>query len=212
MTDQEFPEGYGTALSVVVYKVWKRYSKWIDREDMLQEAWVWSLNRKKTIDEAFAEPDEDARRHNEKRIWWQVRRVCERLGRKEKAIKSGYATNDEYYYETTTIAQMLPHILANVFDGVLLEQAQQVIDDGTPKRPSAPSEGRNLLAMLIDIKKGYELLGEDEKQVLTYRYHHNLTLQQMAEVMECSKSTADRRCENALRVLQRLLGGDNPWS
>jgi RNA polymerase sigma factor (sigma-70 family) len=107
---------------------------------------------------------------------------------------------------------MLPHIMANIFEGALLEQAQQIVDDGLPKRPSAPSEGRNLLTMLVDIKKCYELLDEQERELLKARYHDNLTLIQMAEKFETSKSSVDRWCENALRSLQRLLGGDSPWS
>jgi DNA-directed RNA polymerase specialized sigma24 family protein len=65
--------------------------------------------------------------------------------------------------------------------------------------------------MLIDIKRGYEMMEEKDKTLLAARYHENLTLEKVAERFECSTSTADRRCESALRSLQRILGGDNPW-
>jgi len=197
---------------VIAYSVYRAFRNYVDRDELIQEAWIWCLKRKDDIEKALAEENPDIRKHNESRLWWQLKRACERFARKEKAIKSGYVVGDEYFFEISTISQMLPHIMANIFEGVLLEQAQQMVDDGLPKRPSAPSEGRNLLTMLVDIKKAYELLDEQERELLKARYHENLTLVQMAERFETSKSSVDRWCENALRSLQRLLGGDSPWS
>jgi hypothetical protein len=51
-----------------------------------------------------------------------MRRVAERYARKEKAIKSGYQIADEAYYESTTIAQLLPFVIASVIDGTVLNK------------------------------------------------------------------------------------------
>ena len=212
MIEKPFPDGVEDAVKTVALSVWRRYRNYVERDDIVQEAWGWVVYRSSAVHEAYDEPDPDIRRHNERRLWWQLKRMCERYARKEKAVKSGYIAGDEYFYETTTIAQMLPHILENIFDGALLEQAQQLIDDGLPRGVSAPAEGRNLLAMLIDIKKGYELLEEKDRTLLQIRYHENLTLEKIAEQFGCSTSTADRRCESALRSLQRILGGESPWN
>ena len=211
MTNKPFPDGVEDAVKAVALSVWKRYRNHVEREDIVQEAWAWVVYREVTVREACEEPDPEIRKHNERRLWWQLKRMCERYARKEKAAKSGYMAGDEYFYETTTIAQMLPHILSHIFNGAILEQAQQLVDDGVSRGVSAPAEGRNLLAMLIDIKKGYELLEEKDRTLLQIRYHENLTLERIAEQFGCSISTADRRCESALRSLQRILGGDNPW-
>ncbi len=212
MTRKDLPPEVAERVPVIAYSVYRTYRKYVDRDELIQEAWIWCLKRRDDIEKALAEPNPDIRKHNESRLWWQLKRSCERYARKEKAIKSGYIVGDEYFFEISTISQMLPHIMANIFEGALLEQAQQIVDDGLPKRPSAPSEGRNLLTMLVDIKKCYELLDEQERELLKARYHDNLTLIQMAEKFETSKSSVDRWCENALRSLQRLLGGDSPWS
>lgn len=209
---KELPEGVDESVNGVAGAVWRQYRRWVDKEDLVQEGYIWCLGRIPQIEEAMAEPDESIRKHNERRLWWQLKRVCERYARREKAMRSGYVVQDEFFYETSTIAQMLPHILTNIFDGVLLEQAQQLLDDGMPKRSSAPAEGRNLLAMLIDIKKGYEQLEQAQKDLIKARYYDNLTLAQMAQLFECSISTADRRCENAIKALQRIVGGENPWT
>ncbi len=51
----------------------------------------------------------------------------------------------------------------------------------------------------------------DNKDILIKRYHENLTLQELAQYLECSVSTADRKSTGALRRLQNNLGGESPW-
>jgi DNA-directed RNA polymerase specialized sigma24 family protein len=157
------------------------------------------------------EPNEERRKHNEQRIAWQMKRAGERYARKEKAAKSGYQTNDEAYYESATLGQLLPFVIASVIDGTVLEQAQEMIRDGQPKGSSSPAEGGNLLANLIDIKKGFLKLDQEDQDLLRMRHHESFTLQQIAQVLECAISTADRRCSQALRRLQDNLGGVSPW-
>jgi DNA-directed RNA polymerase specialized sigma24 family protein len=102
-------------------------------------------------------------------------------------------------------------VIASVVDGTVLEQAQEMIRDGQPKGSSSPSEGGNLLAALLDIKKCFIKLEEYDKKLLTYRYYDNYTLAQVAQVLECAISTADRRVTGSMRKLQDLLGGVSPW-
>jgi RNA polymerase sigma factor (sigma-70 family) len=93
-----------------------------------------------------------------------------------------------------------------------LEQAQELINDGQPRKQSTPAEGGNLLAILIDVKRSYLKLNEDDKVLLRMRYYDNVTLQEIAQYLECATSTADRRCTSALRRLQDQLGGETPWA
>jgi RNA polymerase sigma factor (sigma-70 family) len=151
------------------------------------------------------------RRWNEKKIGWQIKRTLERYARKEKANKSGYQINDEAYYDTVVIGQLLPFVIKSFINDTALEQSQILINDGTPRKPSAPAEGGNLLAMLVDIKKAYEKLEKDDQEILRLRYHENLTLQHIAEYLECHPSTADRRTTQALRKLQNNIGGESPY-
>jgi RNA polymerase sigma factor (sigma-70 family) len=86
-----------------------------------------------------------------------------------------------------------------------------MINDGQPRKQSAPAEGGNLLASLVDIKKAFVRLPEEDKQILILRYYDNVTLQNIAEYLECAVSTADRRVNNSLRKLQNNLGGESPY-
>lgn len=204
------PSVYQIAPSVA-YGVWRRYKAYVEREDVLQECYSWAITRNKWITEELNEEDPKKRQHNESRVAWQMLRNAQRYARREKATKSGYSLVDEVYYETFTLAQLLPFVIASVLDGTVLEQAQEMLRDGQPKGSSSPAEGGNLLASLIDIKKAFNALEDYDKQVLIYRYHEALTLAQIAEIYQCAVSTADRKCMNSLRRLQNKLGGDTPF-
>ena len=195
----------------VVTLVHRRYRKYVDRTDLTQEAYAWVMTRISYFNGLLAEENEAVRLANQRRIGWQMKRAIERYARKEKAARSGYQTNDETFYDVITIAQLLPYVIASVVNDTAIEQAQNLVNDGTPRKPAAPAEGGNLLATLIDIKKAYELLDEDEKNILRLRYHENYTLQQLSETIECAVSTADRRCSNALRKLLNFMGGESPY-
>lgn len=209
MTDLH-PSVYQIAPSVA-YGVWRRYKAYVEREDVLQECYSWAITRNKWITEELNEEDPKKRQHNESRVAWQMLRNAQRYARREKATKSGYSLVDEVYYETFTLAQLLPFVIASVLDGTVLEQAQEMLRDGQPKGSSSPAEGGNLLASLIDIKKAFNALEDYDKQVLIYRYHEALTLAQIAEIYQCAVSTADRKCMTSLRRLQNKLGGDTPF-
>lgn len=195
----------------VVATIHRKYRPYTEKPDLLQEAWAFVLSRAEQFNELLDIDNEIQRKWNEKKIAWQIRRALERYSRKEKASKSGYMVNDEVYYDTVTIAQLLPFVIKSFVLDVALEQSQILINDGQPKKPSAPAEGGNLLATLVDIKKAYEKIEKEDQDILRLRYYENHTLQQLAEYLECHFSTADRRCQQALRKLQNEIGGDTPW-
>jgi len=195
----------------VVTTIYRRFRTYTERGDLLQEAWAFVLSRAEHFNDVLSEENEVQRKWNEKKIAWQIRRALERYARKEKASKSGYQLNDEAYYDTVTIAQLLPFVIKSFISETALEQSQILINDGTPRKPSAPAEGGNLLAMLVDIKKAYEKLDKYDQDILKLRYHDNLTLQIISEYLECAISTVDRRCTQALRKLQNNIGGESPW-
>lgn len=191
--------------------VHRKYSKWVDRDDIKQECILWAMNRSGWVKEQLDEPDLEQRKHNEQKLAWQMTRAAERYCRREKAIRSGYQPGDEAFYQTATLAKLLPFVIASILDGTVLEPAQEMVMDGQPKGSSSPAEGGNLIATLMDIKNNFVTLGAEDKQVLILRYHEQMTLAQIGNVLGCHATTADRRCDNALRELNDLLGGRSPW-
>lgn len=196
----------------VARAIHNRYKAYVERDDVLQECISWALTRTTWITEQLVEAtDSDKRKHVESRIAWQMRRAAERYARREKATKSGYQIADEAYYQGYTLGQLLPYVIASVVDNTVIEQIQDMIQDGQPRGASSPSEGGNLLANLIDIKIGYTKLEVEDQALLRVRYLDHFTLQQIANQYECSVSTADRRIDGAMRRLQDKLGGVSPF-
>jgi RNA polymerase sigma factor (sigma-70 family) len=196
----------------VANSIARRFKGWVERDDIKQELYLWVLGRQSQYLDQLNEENKQKREHNVSRLAFQMRRIAEKYARREKARKAGYQTTDEAFYDTATIAQLMPHILASVIEGTVLEQAQELINDGQPRKQSTPAEGGNLLAILIDVKRSYLKLNEDDKVLLRMRYYDNVTLQEIAQYLECATSTADRRCTSALRRLQDQLGGETPWA
>ena len=196
----------------VVYTIHNKFKNWVEKEDLKQECYLWAISRRDQFNQLLDEPNPTKREQNERRIAWQMRRMAERFARKEKAKRSGYKTSDEVFYDTSIIAQLVPFVIASIVEGYVLEQAQEMINDGTPRKQANPAEGGNLLTILIDIKKAYLKIEQEDKTILQMRYYDNYTLQQIAQYLECAVSTADRRCNSALRKLQNRLGGETPWS
>ena len=196
----------------VVRVVYRRFNLWVEQDDLKQECYAYASSRRAQFKELLDETDTNKRQQNERKIAWQLKRVAERYARKEKATKLGYQVADEAFYDTTTIANVLSLVIASVIKDTPLEQGQVMVDDGTPKKPSVPAEGNNLLAILIDIKRGYVQLDPEDQQVLERRYYDGWTLQQIAGYLECSISTADRKCNTAMFRLQEFIGGINPYA
>ena len=196
----------------VSLSIYRRYRQFVERDDVKQECYAWYYSRAEHFNNLLSDENPVQRVINEKRMAWQMRRHCERYARKEKANKSGYKIGDETFYDSVVLGQLLPHVIASVVDNTVLEAAQNLINDGQPRKQAAPAEGGNLLAILIDIKKAYLKLDVADKDLLIKRYHENLTLQEMAEYLGCAVSTADRRCASALRKLQNILGGESPYN
>jgi len=199
-------------VSAVAGSIARRFKGWVERDDLKQELYLWFIGRQDQYTDQLNEENKEKREHNERRLAYQMRRIAEKYARREKARKAGYHITDEVFYDTATIARLMPSILQSVIEGTVLEQAQDLINDGQPRKQPAPSEGGNLLAILIDVKKSYLKLEEEDKVILRMRYYDNNTLQEIAQYLEVAVSTADRRCTSALRRLQDKLGGDTPWA
>ena len=198
-------------ISISAAHVHRRFAGYVERDDLIQELRVYVLNRPhlaKMLDEAY-EVSKDETKWVARRIMARLRRTIEKYSRKEKAAKLGYSTGDEFFYDTATIAKMLP--VAFEFDthgAVLVDK----VDDGTPRKPSVPSEGGNILAMVIDLRSAIDLLEVDEQVMLRNRYSTSpMTLSEIAEELGISDSTVDRKIQGSLRKIIDHLGGPTPW-
>lgn len=188
----------------------RQFKGYVETGDLIQEIHVYILTHPKMEEEllqAYENGKEDTR-WTARRIMARMRRAAERYARKEKASTLGYRPGDEFFYDSQMIASLMPAVLT--FESTA-ELIVEHVEDGTPKRPSAPSEGGNMLAMIVDVKRIYDRLPEDDQMMLEQYYGKEMTFTQLAEAWSISKSTAERRVKDLIRHINRELGGPTPW-
>lgn len=123
-----------------------------------------------------------------------------------KAKSLGYDFSDLFYYEQDVVEALLPAVLRAEW-GVTHK-----LNLGRPGRPSAPSEGNNLQAMMIEIDAAYRKLSNEDKKLLFLRYAESLEYADVAKELEITSSDAARmRTTRAVRKLINKMGGFRPF-
>lgn len=191
--------------------IYRRFNGYVERNDLEQELRVYIVQRPKLVEslDASYEVSKEETKWVARRLMARFRRHIEKYSRKEKASKLGYSTGDEFFYDTITLASLLPVALQFESQGAVLIDR---VDDGSPRKPPVPSEGGNVLGMVIDIRSAFELLDEEQQLILTSRYGASpMILSEIATEMGYSDSTVDRKIQKALRKMIDHLGGPTPW-
>jgi len=87
------------------------------------------------------------------------------------------------------------------------------LDLGGVRGTSAPAEGGNLMAMMIEIDYAYWKLSKDDRKILFLRHAESLEYKLIADTLELgSEDTARMRQRRALSRLIRKLGGFKPYN
>jgi DNA-directed RNA polymerase specialized sigma24 family protein len=194
------------------YAIHRRFSGYVEYEDLVQELQIYVLQRPQLLVELDTSytVSKDETKWVARKLMARFRRHIEKISRKEKAAKLGYQMGDEFFYDTALIATLLPVALQFETQGAVLVNQ---VDDGTPRKPPVPSEGGNVLGMVIDVRAAYELITDDEQLLLEQRYGKDpLILSDIAVAWTVSDSTIDRRIQVALRKIIDNLGGPSPWA
>lgn len=78
--------------------------------------------------------------------------------------------------------------------------------------PTAPSEGGNLMAMMIEVDYGYWKLSKDDRRIIFLRYAESMDYKEIANVLELGTEDAARmRAKRALNRLISKIGGYKPY-
>jgi hypothetical protein len=86
-----------------------------------------------------------------------------------------------------------------------------VLNLGTTGRPPAPSEGGNMMAMMVEIDSAYNKLSKEDKIVLFFKYAESLDYAGIAAEMELGSEDAARMRHNrAIKKLITRIGGFRP--
>ena len=179
----------------------KKYSM-VEREDIKQSLYEWFVSHPRKLTEWEKLGNRSAQNLLYRSLRNQALDYCQLW--KSKSI--GYELSDLYYYEADVIEALLPAILrGDVTQGPKL-------DLGMPGRPSAPSEGGNMMAMMAEIKDAYSKLSTEDKGILYLKHANSLDYGSIANELQLSSDDAARmRHKRAIKKIINRLGGYRPF-
>ena len=179
----------------------KKYSM-VERDDIKQSLYEWFVSHPRKLTEWEKLGNRSAQNLLYRSLRNQALDYCQLW--KSKSI--GYELSDLYYYEADVIEALLPAILR----GDLTEGPK--LDLGMPGRPSAPSEGGNMMAMMAEIKDAYSKLSTEDKGILYLKHANSLDYGSIANELQLASDDAARmRHKRAIKKIINRLGGYRPF-
>ena len=197
---------------------WDRIKKWdyivdsvaseyhlkfkIDIKDIQQSLYEWFVDHPNKLNTWEAIGEKDAKNLIYRSLRNQALDYCQ----KWKAKSGGYETSDLFFYQADMIEALLPSVLRGEIN------TGHKLDLGGSARPSAPSEGGNMMAMMIEIDAGFWKLNKEDRYLLFLRYEDALDFAAIAVDMKLpSEDTARMRNKRAIRKLINKIGGFRPY-
>ena len=174
----------------------------IEPEDIRQALYQWFVEHPVKLDTWEAIGDNDAKNLIYRSLRNQALDYCQHW----KAKSGGYETSDLFYYEADMVEALLPSVLRGEF-GVTAK-----LNLGRPGRPSAPNEGGNLMAMMIEIDYAFWKLPKDDRKILFLRHAESLDFAKIGEELDMGTEDAVRmRHKRAIKKLIHKVGGFKPY-
>ena len=174
----------------------------VDIEDIRQSLYQWFLEHPVKLDTWEAIGHKDAKNLIYRSLRNQALDYCQHW----KAKSGGYETSDLFYYEADMVEALLPPVLRGEF-GVTHK-----LNLGRTGRPSAPNEGGNMMAMMIEVDFAFWKLHNDDRKLLFLRYAESMDFPEIAkELLLGSEDTARMRHKRAIRKLINRIGGFKPF-
>ena len=174
----------------------------LDVDDIKQSLYQWFVEHPNKLNDWEAIGDKDAKNLIYRSLRNQALDYCQHW----KAKSGGYETSDIFYYESGMVEALLPGVLRGEYG------AGTKVDLGRPDTPSAPNEGGNLMAMMIEIDWGFWKLPKEDRKVLFLRYAESMDFGAIAKELELGSDDAARmRHKRAIRKLINKIGGFKPY-
>lgn len=175
----------------------------IELEDIKQTLYQWFLQHPNKLDTWEAIGEKDAKNLIYRSLRNEALDYCQRW----KAKSVGYDVSDLYYYEADMVEALLPLVLMGDY-GVTHK-----LNLGRTGRPSAPAEGGNMQAMMLEVDAAYWKLSKEDRKLLFFRHAESCDFREIANFLEVGTEDAARmRHKRAIKRLINKLGGYRPYN
>ena len=179
----------------------KKYDM-VELEDIRQSLYEWFVSHPRKLTEWEALGEKDAKNLLYRSLRNQALDYCQVW----KAKSIGYESSDLFYYEPVVVEAMMPAVIRGDMNDA------PKLNFGMPGRPPAPSEGGNMMAMMVEIRAAYEKLNTEDKSILYFKYIDSLDYGTIATELNISSDDAARMRHNrAIKKIITRLGGYRPF-
>ena len=174
----------------------------VELEDIKQSLYEWFVEHPNKLDDWEAIGDKDAKNLIYRSLRNQALDYCQRW----KAKSLGYDVSDLHYYQPDMVEVVLPAVLRGEIN------LTHKVDMGGTRGTSAPSEGGNLMIMMLEIDAAYYKLSKEDRRILFLRHATSFDFKEIANFLKLGTEDAARmRHRRALRRLVDKLGGRKPY-
>jgi DNA-directed RNA polymerase specialized sigma24 family protein len=171
----------------------------VQRDDIVQELWVWFLTHPGKVKEWMAYPLKDG----DKLFARSLRNAAMTFCVKEKARVEGYHVDDLFWYSKDFIKELLPAVLSEDW-----KRIQESFESGGGGTPKPPNESGDWMAYASDIRKAYDSLDEDDRKLVDVNDVHGSVL--MEETQRPTIRAAEMAANRAVGKMVKFLGGERP--
>lgn len=181
-----------------VHRIWRRYSEYVEFEDLRQEAAVWWYGKGQQYLPEYLQDEGEYRLRRS--IW----RFVDEYAAAEKAARVGYSPRDQYPYHPREVLDLIPIALNP--DGLPVVGHH----DG-PAPHGNLAEGGDTLASLIDVRRALSGLPEADLHFLTLADDCSYDWERVAARMAGGVPDSMRR--RHARIAERMarwLSNNNP--
>lgn len=187
----------------IAIQVARRY-RTSSREDLLQQGRLWVLAHPKRMDYWLEQDDAEAWR----RIDSAVRAELECYARYEKAARTGYALEDEAYYSTDMIEELLPAIFDPDREAAPVMERQEV------RAPSDPAISAVWPCHLADVSAALDRssMPGPARVLIGRRYEFGMSDPEIAEEFNITTDEVASLIHSGLQAMIGYLGGSRPSS
>lgn len=176
--------------------VWRRFSQWAEKDDLIQEGWVWALENRAQVDE-WLESNQPGL------VAYWLKKAMTRYARKEKADRSGYSGEDEFFYSLPSLRRLLPIVLlSDGAQGSVVDDSVRVPTNRVSYTPHGEFE-----AIRGDLRTAFRALDQTDRELLWAFYVEEVPADALAAVEGVTKAVIDGRVRTALKRMQKKLGG-----
>lgn len=190
----------------MVYRISNEYSRkfrTVDRDDIVQEVWMWFLTHPNKVKEWMSVPF----KQSEKLFARSLRNAAMTYCVKEKAKIEGYHVDDLFWYSKDFIKELLPAVLSE--DWKRIQESFDGNGGGSSSKPV--NESGDWMAYAADIRLAYMALSEDDRQLVDLFYVNDVNGQTLMDATERPTIRAAEMAANrAVGKMVKFLGGDRP--